>query len=223
MSTCVECSKYFSASVWSKIFGDSDICPECKQDKKKRIRQYADKVKEYGADNYLDGQEEESLTKLQSTLNLTDDDLKSAQRQLRNLRKITKQADIEMYEEKLREVGEDSYLDTEEETELAQLVSQLGLTDQDISHTVGTLIGLKRLTALQDGNLPVLEADILLRKNEVCHYEIPASLMEQKSKTRYVGGSQGVSIRIAKGVRYRVGAFKGERVVDTVLVQRELE
>src|SRR5690606_38189287 len=35
---------------------------------------------------------------------------------------------------------------------------------------------------------------------------------EQKTRTRYVGGSQGVSIRIAKGVYYRTGAFKGERV-----------
>lgn len=35
---------------------------------------------------------------------------------------------------------------------------------------------------------------------------------EEKTRTRYVGGSQGVSIRIAKGLYYRTGAFKGERV-----------
>ncbi len=34
---------------------------------------------------------------------------------------------------------------------------------------------------------------------------------EEKTRTQYVGGSQGVGIRIAKGVYYRVGAFKGER------------
>lgn len=35
---------------------------------------------------------------------------------------------------------------------------------------------------------------------------------EEKTRTRYVGGSHGVSVRIAKGLYYRTGAFKGERV-----------
>jgi hypothetical protein len=34
-------------------------------------------------------------------------------------------------------------------------------------------------------------------------------------RTRYVGGSQGVSIRIAKGVRYHVGGFSGRPVTTT--------
>jgi len=35
---------------------------------------------------------------------------------------------------------------------------------------------------------------------------------ETVTKTQYSGGSQGVSIRIAKGLYYRVGAFKGEKI-----------
>lgn len=35
---------------------------------------------------------------------------------------------------------------------------------------------------------------------------------EEKTRTHYVGGSQSVSIRIAKGLYYRTGAFKGQRV-----------
>jgi hypothetical protein len=35
---------------------------------------------------------------------------------------------------------------------------------------------------------------------------------EVRTKTEYVGGSQGVSIRIAKGVYYRTSAFKGRPV-----------
>lgn len=34
-------------------------------------------------------------------------------------------------------------------------------------------------------------------------------------RTTYVGGSQGVSFRIAKGVRYHVGGFAGRRVTTT--------
>ena len=35
---------------------------------------------------------------------------------------------------------------------------------------------------------------------------------EHKKRTEYVGGSRGVSFRVAKGVYYRTGAFKGRRV-----------
>lgn len=57
--------------------------------------------------------------------------------------------------------------------------------------------------------------DILLKEGEHCHYEIPCDLIEERSRTKYVGGTQGVSFRITKGVYYRVGGFKGERIVDT--------
>jgi hypothetical protein len=36
--------------------------------------------------------------------------------------------------------------------------------------------------------------------------------LEMKTAAHYEGGSQGVSIRIVKGISYRVGAFKGRRV-----------
>ncbi|WP_120944253.1 hypothetical protein [Helicobacter labacensis] len=40
---------------------------------------------------------------------------------------------------------------------------------------------------------------------------------ETKTTSRYVGGSQGVSVRIMKGVYYRVGAFKGRRIQEDQL------
>jgi hypothetical protein len=36
--------------------------------------------------------------------------------------------------------------------------------------------------------------------------------LERRTRTEYRGGSQGVSIRVMKGVYYRTGAFKGRRV-----------
>lgn len=46
--------------------------------------------------------------------------------------------------------------------------------------------------------------------------------LEDRVRRRTVGGSHGVSLRIAKGVYYRVGAFKGESVSSTerVMVDR---
>lgn len=215
METCNECGKKFSTSIWKKLFTDASNCPECKRDRKEKIQKYVDKLIEFGKDKYLDKNEEKELLELQNSLELNDDDLQLAKRRLENLRQLTKQANIKMYEDKLRQAGADSYLDSEEDAELSQLIDFFGLTSQDISHTMADLVGLKRLSAIQDGKLPILDADILLRKKEVCHYEIPTSLIEEKSRTKFVGGSQGVSIRIAKGVSYRVGGFKGERIVET--------
>ena len=59
-----------------------------------------------------------------------------------------------------------------------------------------------------DGNLPFnfqKTEKIIWLFQDVDYYE-------QKKRTQYVGGSKGFSIRIAKGVYYRTGAFKGERV-----------
>lgn len=38
--------------------------------------------------------------------------------------------------------------------------------------------------------------------------------LEDRTRTRYVGGSQGMSVRIAKGVWWRANAFRGERIQE---------
>ncbi|WP_281952017.1 hypothetical protein [Nitrosophilus kaiyonis] len=58
------------------------------------------------------------------------------------------------------------------------------------------------------GNVPVI-----LGNNEVILYlKENVSLIKEVTRTKYVGGTDGFSIRIAKGLYYRKGAFKGERV-----------
>jgi hypothetical protein len=54
---------------------------------------------------------------------------------------------------------------------------------------------------------------IVLRKSERLVWLFnDARLYDLKKRSSFVGGSQGVSIRIARGVYYRVGAFSGHRV-----------
>lgn len=100
----------------------------------------------------------------QQSLGLTAEDLQEAQRKLTNLHRLTRNADIARYEEKLGQVGEDGYLSPQEESELNELKKQLNLADDDISHTYGKLTRLKRLSAIKDGNLPVLAAEFFLKK-----------------------------------------------------------
>ena len=59
-----------------------------------------------------------------------------------------------------------------------------------------------------DGSLPFLfqkSEKIVWAFNDVPFYE-------QRTRTEYVGGSSGVSVRLAKGVYYRTSAFKGHKV-----------
>jgi hypothetical protein len=46
--------------------------------------------------------------------------------------------------------------------------------------------------------------------------------LEDKTRTEYVGRSRGVSIRIAKGVYYRVGDFRGQLVTRTERVHGDM-
>lgn len=124
---------------------------------------------------------------------------------------------IEQYENKLDNIVSFGTISEENESELHEFMLSLRITESDIEHTKSKLQRIKKLTLLRSGELPTIEVygEMILKKNELCHYSAGSNLIEERSKTRYVGGSQGVSVRIAKGLYYRVGQFKGERVVDT--------
>ena len=56
---------------------------------------------------------------------------------------------------------------------------------------------------------------VVLTKAEKVIWMYPnVECLEDKKRTRYVGGSQGVSVRIVKGVSYRVGNHRGEKVQE---------
>ncbi len=70
------------------------------------------------------------------------------------------------------------------------------------------------LREVADGNislLPTVEgAPIVLRKGERCVLSLPnVQLYEDRMVSEYVGGSRGVSFRVAKGVSFKVGNFAG--------------
>ncbi|GCD77422.1 hypothetical protein JCM31826_09040 [Thermaurantimonas aggregans] len=74
---------------------------------------------------------------------------------------------------------------------------------------------LQKLRAGKIGEIPLISESLpfLLQKNErIIFASKNVDYFETKVKTTYKGSSQGVSIRIAKGVYYRVGAFRGHPV-----------
>lgn len=105
----------------------------------------------------------------------------------------------------------DDHLTADEEDAFAQVLEAMGVTPAALeSNPVYTRL---QVAKLNDGRLPAVESPKLMaKKGEVVHLEAPAALMKEVAVHEWRGGSQGVSFRVAKGVRYRVGATRGHLV-----------
>jgi len=115
---------------------------------------------------------------------------------------------------------DDGILTEEEETALSDLKQHFELTQNELDRN-GAFSQMVKGAVLRDvlngdlperiqiaGNLP-----FNLKKTEKLVWLFQdVDYYEEVDRTRYIGGSQSVSIRIAKGLYYRTGAFKGERV-----------
>jgi len=118
--------------------------------------------------------------------------------------------------------AEDEVITDRERKQLSEVKNILGLSDADVGDIHENLVRMESLWAIRRGELPVLEsAGVPLQKSETAHFGFDDVEFHQEQVVRsgYEGGSRGVSIRIAKGVYYRMGAHRGERVTETALVR----
>lgn len=75
----------------------------------------------------------------------------------------------------------------------------------------------KLLDRVEKGSLPEIESAVPMQAREICHFLTDAVRLETKVKTvGYTGGSRGVSIRIAKGISYRVGSHRSQPIKKEV-------
>jgi hypothetical protein len=118
---------------------------------------------------------------------------------------------------------EDGILNESEEKLLLELKDRFSLSQTDLDRAGAfskvvkaavirdVLNGVLPQRVTIDGNIP-----INLQKSEQIVWAFPnADYLEDKTRRHYEGGSRGVSIRIMKGMYYRVGAFKGQAVNRT--------
>ena len=124
----------------------------------------------------------------------------------------------------------DSFLDdhiiTEaEETQLAEYASSLNLSESERDRSGGQTRAVMGAVLRQvvegeipqrqkvEGNLP-----FNFQKSEECVSVFDGvTLYEERTRTRFEGGSTGVSMRVAKGVYLRQSAFRGHPVSTTEL------
>lgn len=118
---------------------------------------------------------------------------------------------------------DDGILDTNEEARLVEFKEHFALSQSDLNGN-GALMKTTKAAVIRDvldGKIPQrMSVDgafsINFQKGEKVVWAFADSkYLEDKTRRTYVGGSQGVSIRVMKGVYYRVGAFKGQAVEST--------
>lgn len=115
---------------------------------------------------------------------------------------------------------EDGNLEPQEENRLTIFAEHFALTQEDLDKNGAYTQFVKGavLRELMEGKIPQRfhTAGVLpfnFQKGETLIWAFGnVAYYEEKTRREYVGGSQGVSFRIAKGVYYRLGSFRGHPV-----------
>jgi hypothetical protein len=107
----------------------------------------------------------------------------------------------------------DDVLTPDEEKQFFTVGETLGYTADSIVSSHTDLASRLVVATVNDGRLAEIpNPQVITKRGEVVHLEVAAQLLKEVAVREFRGGSQGVSIPIAKGVRYRVGAVRGRMV-----------
>ena len=110
----------------------------------------------------------------------------------------------------------DDILSADESAHIHRLGEAFGMASVfgEVAARDGELFEELVVAEINDGRLPIEKSSpLILRSGEIARYSCRVALMKETAVREFRGGSQGVSIRIAKGVNYRVGGVRGRSVV----------
>jgi hypothetical protein len=125
---------------------------------------------------------------------------------------------IEVYKAAVQGALSDGAIKPAKEAELARIQTFLGICQAEIPIWLfNTIFRSKLLYSLRNEPLiPLTIPNLLLAKDETAFWQEPGSIYEERVvASGYQGGSTGVSIRVAKGVSFRVGSHRGQLVKQT--------
>lgn len=121
---------------------------------------------------------------------------------------------------RLQQAVSDERLDTKELNELDALAKNFRIAIDPNSATQEQLARFRWFWLMENGKFPEVAVPIAVQKNEVCHFSCSAMLHEVRTetvRTNYHGPS--ARVRIMKGVYYRIGSVKAQRITRDVLRQ----
>ena len=234
---CVKCGKRvpFLAALRSSTTGQELLCPECAatereaQRERQRVdaeerdaaiaaveKKYKSMIDEIRTSKQLGPGAEEWLKALDSLRALHVADPRVVW-----LKSLDKCQGKTVFNAVYDAFNTDSHLDKQELGTLLDIQKAAGLSDEEVGYDDRIYPYIYGTMIEAEGKLPVVDQtqtgsnQVLLKRNEIVHFAQVAELKEMKVvQVEYVGGSQGVSFRIAKGVRYHVGGSRGHLVKD---------
>ena len=174
-------------------------------------QEYEEMLKKFLCDGKLDDAEKQELEVLATRYNLTKEDLTAAQKRIAS--------------QVFQDISSDDRITDEEKESLEELMKYFGFSREDFNFDQGTFNKLYSLALIDKGILPTPEysgLNIILKKEEVVHWLCSATLKKRKrvvDRISYSGLS--TSIRIMKGVRYRVGSIKLAPQTKDVMIDED--
>jgi len=215
---CIKCGKplNFLAALSSRTAGQGLLCPECAAAERVVVLERA----RIGAE-----ERKAAIVAAEEKRSSMIEEIRAAKRLGAGPEEWLKSLDTgkakTVFDTIYRAFNIDSHLERQELETLIDIQKATGLSDEEVGYDDRICPYVYGAMIEAEGKLPVVHltiansSQVLLKRNEIVHFAQAAKLKEMKVvKVGYQGGSHGVSFRIAKGVRYHVGASRGHLVKD---------
>jgi len=133
---------------------------------------------------------------------------------------------VEGWQKAVASALEDDILTVEEEHSLVNFADALSLAQEDLDRD-GSYSRLAKAAVIREileGKLPqrvrvVGDLPFNFQKGETLVWLFPGTTYcEERTQTHFEGSHQGVSVRVASGLYYRVGGFRGHPVSTSAMV-----
>jgi hypothetical protein len=163
------------------------------------LKKYQESISSFLADSELSVEENAKLAEMQKEFGLSAEDVNSIHK--------TSVASV------FTNIESDKRITDDEKNSLDKLLNHFNLSKSDIAFDQDSFNKYYTLALVDKGVLPTIDnaqagVNIVFREGEVLHWAVSASMMKRKKVTTRVnyGGFTG-SVKIMKGVRYRVGSI----------------
>jgi hypothetical protein len=169
--------------------------------------EYQQMLTNFFADGKLDESETIQLDEFSKKFGFTKDDL----------RELHKRVTSSLFQN----ISKDERITEEEKKDLEVVMSYFGLSQADFEFNQATFNKFYSLALIDGGILPIPQhsaLNLILKKGEIIHWLCPGTLKKHK-RVNYSGLSG--SIKIMKGIRYRVGSMKLAPQTNEITVEED--
>ncbi len=145
-----------------------------------------------------------------------------AERERRRLEEQRVEAALAKVRSETQQALDDGWVTEAEFAKVSALPRTLSIPRASVSPELTLLEKQVQITRIMEGDLPeTIATGLVLRRNEVCHLEMPTKMYEERVRRKYRSGHSGASVRVAKGVYWHVGGSRGSS--EPVLEMSEID